>query len=294
MLDGRINEALHPGKIDDFDAHSAYLMRRYREFVSMYLDLGGTHLIVGVFSFLGFHNRGPEYAQLATQNMARLIDDDQIAFYHERGIDPYFAGIDVLKLAPPTSPIHQLSDTLAAFQADWPYAEGRHKLVWEIASLPLYSFWQMFAGMDPQAHAALEAEVRNQPDFEAVYDVLYRHYSQRVYGTYIPKPAFYLGTAKSGDLKWRGPMPAALSGGDFLRLFYTPYPSLFTKRQTMQRILEEVVYGKRFFSDQTDYSGRYSRESVQAEYERASQLSDDPLSTLGLARRVTLPDDDDD
>ena len=284
-------DADDPGEIVDFDEHSTYLMSRYRDFIRMYLELGGGHLIVTVFSFLGFHNRGPDYARFATENMKQLMLPEQVAFYKEMNIDPYFAGIDTLLLDPPESPVHQLGVELTAFQNNWDYQEGRHKLVWEIASLPLFSFWKIFSEMDSEQHAEIQASIQGLPDFEAVYKALYPHYSQMVYGTQLPMPAFYLGTNKSGDLKWRSPMPISLSGGDFLRLFYTPYPTLFTRRETLKRIMEEVVYGKRFFSDQKDYSGRYTRELAQQEYERVMELSKDVNTTLGLARRVRIDDD---
>ncbi len=110
--------------------------------------------------------------------------------------------------------------------------------------------------------------------------------SRAVYGTDIPPAHFYLGTNKSGDLKWRSPMPIALTGGEYLRMFYTPYPSLFTTRDTLQAILEDLAFNKRFHSLKTDYSGRYSSDLVQAEYERVMELSSQPETTVGFSRKV--------
>jgi hypothetical protein len=105
-------------------------------------------------------------------------------------------------------------------------------------------------------------------------------------------PHFYLGTNKSGDLKWRSPMPLSLSGGDYIRMFYTPYPTLFINRETLTVILEDLAFNKRFFSDKTDYKGQYTRELAQKEYQRVLALRDDPANVLGLSRRITFSDDD--
>jgi hypothetical protein len=189
-------------------------------------------------------------------------------------------------LQPEDSPIYQMGQQLAEFQNRWSYQEGRQKLVWEIASLPLYTFWQAFQDMAPEEHEQINSEIASQENLEDIYRSLYRRFSRAAYGTDIPMPHFYLGTNKSGDLKWRSPMPLALSGGDYLRMFYTPYPSLFIRRETLQAILEDLAFKDRFYSAKTDYSGQYTPELVQAEYERVMELSSRPETTLGLSRKV--------
>src|SRR6185369_2922258 len=129
-------------------------------------------------------------------------------------------------------------------------------------------------------------------NLEDINRVLYRRFSCAVYGADVPMPQFYLGTNKSGDLKWRSPMPMALSGGDYLRMFYTPYPSLFTTKETLQAILEDLAFGKRFFSKQTDYKDQFTRALAQAEYERVMALSEDSSTTLGFSRKVGMADED--
>jgi hypothetical protein len=278
-----------PGKIDDFAAHGEYLLQRYLGFAEMFYRLGGQNMIITAFSFRGFYNRGKEYAHYLTAELLRLASPAAVEGYKRIGIDPYFVGIDSLLLMPEASPIHQMAQQLKDFRANWDYQEGRYKLIWEIASIPLLSFWQSDFVLSANDHQALYADMRaDNEDLEAVYRHLYRHYSREVYGTEVPMPHFYLGTNKSGDLKWRSPMPLALSGGDYLRMFFTPYPTLFITPEMMQTILDDLAFGKRFFSDKTDYKGKYSRELAQAEYERVMQLREDPNAILGLSRRVEV------
>ena len=276
-----------PGKIEDFAAHGEFLLRRYFEFAEMFYTLGGQNMIITAFSFRGFYNRGQEYAEFVTAEMERFMSDYAVAACKRLKIDPYFTGIDTLLLFPEESPIYQLGRSLQRFQQQWRYKKGRRKLIWEIASIPLYSFWNSNFAMSLQDQEALaKAVVEHNDELENVYRVLYQFFSADVYGTEVPMPHFYLGTNKSGDLKWRSPMPLALSGGDYLRMFFTPYPTLFMTPEIMQVILEDLAFNERFFSDQTDYKGKYTRELAQAEYERVMRLRQDPNAVLGLSRRV--------
>lgn len=275
-----------PGHIEDFSAHGEYLIKRYWQLVNTFFDLGGQNMIITAFSFRGFYNRGEQYADLITQEMQRFIDDASCEFYRSHDIDPYFTGIDTMLLQPEDSPIYAAGQQLAEFQNQWPHQEGRRKLVWEIASMPLYSFWQMFQSMTGDQRAQLDTEIATLDNLEEIYRVLYRQFSRAAYGTDIPMPHFYLGTNKSGDLKWRSPMPLALSGGDYLRMFYTPYPTLFITSETLQAMLADLAFNERFYSAKTDYGGQYTPELVQAEYERVMELSSRPETTLGLARKV--------
>jgi hypothetical protein len=277
----------NPGHIEDFAAHGDYLLRRYWQLIQNFFGLGGQNMIITAFSFRGFYNRGAEYGALITQEMGRFIDEASAQFYRDNQIDPYFTGIDTLLLQPEDSPIYQMGQQLAEFQNSWPHQEGRQRLVWEIASLPLYTFWQAFQDMTPEEREQVNSQIASQENLEDIYRSLYKRFSRAAYGTDIPMPHFYLGTNKSGDLKWRSPMPLALSGGDYLRMFYTPYPSLFITRETLQAILEDLAFKDRFYSAKTDYSGQYTSELVQAEYERVMELSSRPETTLGLSRKVT-------
>jgi hypothetical protein len=278
-----------PGHIDDFMEQGAYLLRRYHDFIRQFISLGGQNLIITALSFRGFYNRGPEYAALVSQGMLEFINAESVAFYREAGIDPYFAGIEPLLLMPEDSATYHLGQKLAQFQHEWDYQEGRPKLVWEIASIPLLTFWQTYQQMDDVHRGLLQVAIDEEDNLEAVYRLLYQHFSRAAYGTEIPMPHFYLGTNKSGDLKWRSPLPLALSGGDYIRMFYTPYPTLFMTREAMQGMLEDLAFKDRFYSNKTDYTGKYTPELVQAEYERVMQLSATPDSILGLSRRVTAP-----
>ena len=278
--------AADPGRINDFAAHGEYLQTRYSEYVKTFFELGGQNMIITASSYRGLHERGEEYASLIAYEVARMSSDYFQKFYRENNIDPYFVGIDTYLLLPSESAPHKVARQLMEFRQSWPYQEGHKKLIWEIASIPLFTFWKLFQEMDANTRADLEQELAAQTNLDGVYNLFYRRFSRAIYGTDIPPAHFYLGTNKSGDLKWRSPMPIALTGGEYLRMFYTPYPSLFTTRDTLQAILEDLAFNKRFHSLKTDYSGRYSSDLVQAEYERVMELSSQPETTVGFSRKV--------
>lgn len=286
--------APNPGHIEDFAAHGAWLMERYFRFIGQFYGLGGQHMIITALSFRSFFERGPDYARVVVPEALRLIDEQAQAYYRAFEADPYFIGIDTLLTLPASSPVHEMAERFAEFQRSWPYASGRRTLIWEIASMPLLTLWQLFARLTPEERAAIDAEIAAAGELEALYHLLYRRFAREIYGTQVPVPHFYLGTNMSGDLKTRAPLPLALSGGDYLRLFYTPYPTLFMTEQAMKVMLADLAFGERFHSVKRDYDGRYTPELAQAEYERIMTLSADPQTTLGLARRVEIPALDED
>lgn len=277
-----------PGHIENFAAHGEYLQQRYMDFIRMFFGLGGRNMIITASSFRGFTERGEEYATLVNQEMLRLIDERFQAFYREQDIDPYFVGIDTFLHLPPEHPAHQMALQLQHFQKEWHYDSRRNRLIWEIASIPLYTLWQLFQSMTPEARQELDAKMAQVTKMDDIHTMLYQHFAREIYGVDVSMPHFYLGTNKSGDLKWRSPMPIFLSGGEHMRMFYTPYPTLFITPETMQTILEDLAFGKRFYSVKTDYQGRYTSELAQAEYERIQALSSDPSTTLGFSRKVVV------
>jgi hypothetical protein len=279
-----------PGRIENFAEHGAYLQQRYMDFARMFFGLGGRNMIITASSFRGFTERGEEYAQLVNKEILRLIDDHFQAFYRDEHIDPYFIGIDPFLHLPAETPAHQMALAIQQFQQQWPYDPSHKRLIWEIASIPLYTLWQMFQTMTPEARAALDARLAQVTKLDDMHTMLYQHFAREIYGVDIPMPHFYLGTNKSGDLKWRSPMPIFLSGGEYMRMFYTPYPTLFITPDTMQAILEDLAFGKRLYSVKTDYKGRYTSELAQQEYERIELLSRDPDTTIGFSRKVAAQD----
>jgi hypothetical protein len=279
-----------PGRIEDFAEHGKYLQTRYMDFMRMFFDLGGRTMIITASSFRGFTERGAEYAQLVNQEMLRLINDDFQTFYREHNIDPYFIGIDTFLHLPEDSPAHQMALELQRFQKNWSYDSQRVRVIWEIASIPLYTLWQLFQAMTPEARSQLDTKLSQITKMDDMHSVLYQHFAREIYGVDVPMAHFYLGTNKSGDLKWRSPMPIFLSGGEYMRLFYTPYPSLFITKDTMHAILDDLAFGKRLYSVKTDYTGRYGSDLAQQEYERIEQLSRDPETTLGFSRKVATHD----
>jgi len=279
-------DAKNPGNITDFHAMGDYLIRRYLDLIGMFFGLGGQNMLITVLSFRSFFERGPEYAAMAAPELLRLFGDEACAFYRANDIDPYFVGVDTLMLLPEGTPGREAAQQIVAFQKRWHYAEGRRKLLWEVASIPLFSFWLAFEAMDDEERLAINHAIASAPNLGDIYQRMYARFARIAYGTDFPITHLYVGTNMSGDLKWRSPMPLALTGGDYVRMFYTPYPTLFMTEETMQGILEDLAFGKRFHSLNKDYSGRYSHELVESEYQRIMELRDDPTNVLGLSRRV--------
>jgi hypothetical protein len=70
-------------------------------------------------------------------------------------------------------------------------------------------------------------------------------------------------------------------------MFFTPYPSLFMTKATLQAILEDLAFGKAMRSRKLDYSGQLPTGVVEVEYQRVLELSATPDTTLGLFRQIT-------
>jgi len=275
-----------PGRIQDFSDMGTYLEGRYQAFIRMYFGLGGQNMIIAALSFRSFTERGETYRVKAAQEVLRLANAGFAAFYRAEGIDPYFAGIDTLLRAEGDPHLREAGQVLESFQRNWPYAEGRRKLVWEVASIPLYSVWKTVTSLSDSERLEWDQKITSLTEMDELHEWLYRKFSQAVYGTVLSMPRFYVGSNKGGDLKWRVPLSMLLSGGEWLRLFYTPYPTLFMSEAVLRRIVEEVAFRERFHSNRVDYEGRLTNDVVRAEYERAVRLGLDPDSTVGLVRRL--------
>lgn len=287
ILDQQRNDQ-NPGKIDDFAAYVDSSLAELFQLIDMYFELGGQNLIVALFSYQGFSDRGAEYAQLAAEMCLRVIDQLKLDFYRTHQIDPYFVGIDTLLHLSPERFEHQLGARFEEFQQNWSYQTGKRKLIWEVAPIPLFSFWRAHQVMGERAQAELATELEQATDLQEIHDITYKYYSRAVYGTDLPKPHFYIGTNRNGDLKLRALLPISLLCGDPFRLYYTPYPSLFMKRETLQAILEDLAFGKPLRSTKMDYGGQITSEMINAEYARVQELSADPNTTLGLTRRIQV------
>lgn len=285
LLDHR-DQLDDPGKIADYDVYMDYALDLTMGFMRSFFDLGGQNMVIALFSYQGFYERGPEYAAQAAGMCLRTINDAMQAFYREYEVDPYFAGIDTLLHLPENTTEHQLGVAFEQFHQTWPYQDGRRKVIWEVAPIPLFSFWKAHQVMGETAHAELDAELEGTTNMSHLYDVLYKYYARATYGTDIPMPHFYLGTNRNGDLKLRAVLPIALLCGGAFRLYYTPYPSLYTTAEAMQGVLEDLAFGKAMRSFKADYAGQYTPELVEAEYQRVLDLTSDPLSTVGLTRKV--------
>jgi len=152
--------------------------------------------------------------------------------------------------------------------------------------MPLLAFVQSFGAMSPLELEGFESPLDSGSELGDLSNKLYQRFARSVYGIDVPMPHFYLGTCMSGDLKPRAPLSFALTGGEYLRMFYTPYPTLYISEDGLREILEDLAFRDRFHSDNKDYRGKYSPELVEQEYRRVLELRDDVQSTLGLARRM--------
>jgi hypothetical protein len=282
----------NPGHMEDLTAYLDHVFDRFFKLVGTFFEFGGQNVIVPLYSHQGFYERGTEYSQQAVRMCLQLIEPTQIEFYKSNEVDPYFAGIDTLLQLPEGRFEHELGKQLAEFQQNWHYQEGRRKLVWEVVSIPLYSIWKAHQVMGEAAQAQLQEGLSAETDLQTLHDLLYRYYAQAVYGTNLPMPQFYLGTNRNGDLKLRAFLPIALLGGASFRMFFTPYPSLFTTRETLQAILEDLAFGKPLSSKKIDYSGQFTPELAEKEYQRVVELAADPRSTVGLVRQVQSTHED--
>ena len=275
-----------PGLIDDFVAYVNYAFDRLFLMFDDFYQLGGQNLIIPLFSYQGFYERGEEYGHLAAEMCLQMIEPSRVQFYIDNDIDPYFAGIDTLIALPEDRFEHRIGLRFEEFQQKWQYREGRRKLISEVAPIPLYSYWNAHRVMEVEEKAKFESELSAVTELREMHDLLYRYYSRAVYGTEIPYPHFYLGTNRNGDMKLRALLPISLLCGGPFRMFFTPYPTLFMTRETLQTILEDLAFGKPFTSRDKDYSGKMTPELVEMEYQRIMKLAADPRSTLGLIRQA--------
>ncbi|MEP7293719.1 MAG: hypothetical protein ABI835_18165, partial [Chloroflexota bacterium] len=250
----RNRQKTDPGQIDEMGNYADYGLSFLRELIAAFLGFGGQNVVVPVLSYQLFTNeRGPEYAETTAKLTLELMNDQWIEFYRDQEIDPYFTGIDTLLQLPDQVFTYNLGVKCREFNENWVYKQGRRKLIWEIAPIPLFSFWRAHEVMGDSEQTELAAKIEAAGDLQTVHDLMYKYYSRAVYGTDLPVPHFYLGTNRNGDLKLRALLPIALLCGGPFRLYYTPYPSLFLKRETLQAILEDLAFGKRLRSTKIDY-----------------------------------------
>lgn len=273
-----------PGRIENFEDYADFALRQYLNIIDSFFALGGQNIIVPVQAYQTFHERGDSYAAMVSRLTLTLVADRMRKYYEENLVDPYFVGIDTLLHLPPDQPAYNLGVGLRDFQQSWQYDPSRRKVIWEIAPIPLYSFWRAHEVMGQEAESKLASELLSATDMESLDKHLFSYYAQASIGTEIPVPHFYVGTNRNGDLKLRSMVPIALICGAPLRFFYLPYPSLYMTQETLKTIIEDVAFGHPSRSKQYDYREQYTPEAVMAEYRRVRELSEDPTSTIGLSR----------
>ncbi len=278
-----------PGKINDVSDYAQTMQTRYLDLARMFFELGGQNIILPVLSYQSFYERGEEYARRYTKFAQWLVNDNFQDFYHQMDVDPYFIGIDTLLHLPASEVGHELGQVLQDFQNRWDYQDGRKKILWEIAPIPLFSYWQAQFTMPPDVQAELQAQLSQATDMNVMHDLLYRYYSKAAFGTELPVPHFYIASNRNGDLKMRSPIPLSLICGGSFRMFFTPYPSLFMTQDVLQAILQDLAFGREdsasVRSFNTDYSGKFTGELIEAERQRIAELQNDPDAILGMSRR---------
>ena len=282
-----------PGVITDFMDYATFLIGRYFSFIRMFFDLGGKNMILPLFSYQGFYERGDKYAQQMYQTCLWLIEGKFQKFYRELDLDPYFPGIDTLLHLPKSEKAYELGCALAEFQRNWPYQRGRRAIIWEVAPIPFLTFWKAQHNLAPDAQSTFAAEIDGISDLKVMYERLYKFYASTAYGLDLPVPHFYVGSNRNGDMKLRAPLSLSMLCGGSFRMFYTPYPTLFMKPATLQTIIDDVAFGKPRRSLAYDYSGQFTPQSAEEEYQRALKLSGDPNTTLGLTRHTELSEPED-
>ena len=213
-----------PGQIEDYVDYAQYTLEQYLRLIGLFFELGGTNLIIPPLSYQAFYERGEEYAQIILNHTLLLISEPALELYERLGIDPVFVGIDTLLHLPESVPFHALGARLHQFHQEWAYQPGRRKVIWEIAPIPLYSFWKAGQVMPPDEQRALAATLEGTTDMREMYGALFAYYARAALGTEIPVPHFYVGTNRNGDLKLRSMVPVALLAGGPFRLFYVPVP----------------------------------------------------------------------
>lgn len=274
------------GRID-VAQYAQFAADRYLGLVRMFFDLGGQNLIVPVLSYQAFADeRGPEYTKEYTGFLRWLAGEEFQRVYRELDLDPYFCGIDTMLHLPKGEPARGLAEELRDFQDGWRYVPGRRIVVWEVAPIPLYSFWRAVADLDPERRRALDEEFAAVTNLDQLYRRLFQFYAASVFGTEIPIPHFYIGTNRNGDLKLRAPMSLSMLCGGGFRAFFTPYPTLFLTAETLRTVIDDLMSGGGLRSFTKDYEGQYTEELLRRERERVLALRDDPRSTLGLLRRT--------
>ncbi|MDZ4763819.1 MAG: hypothetical protein SGI73_04650 [Chloroflexota bacterium] len=285
--------AADPGAISDLMHYARWTTDQYFKLVEMFFDLGGQNFITPALAYQRFDpQRGDHYTQMIADSTRFVFNDKAVEFYHAHNVDPYFAGIDTLLHFPERTIVYQLGLALQDFQKNWNYQPGRKTIIWEIAPISMFSIQNANWSADEAATAALNHQLQTAPDLESIAQLLYRHYARILYGVELPMPQVYIGTNRNGDLKLRAIIPLTLYAGSPMRLYYTPYPSLFLTHEALAAILEDAAFGKTLSARTTaDYTGQFTPNLAEAEYQRIMALAADPSAIVGWTRKASSDDD---
>lgn len=273
----------NPGHIENLDEFMDVAHRANCHFIQMYLDCGGSHAIVPLFSPFQTNMRTEKYLEATWRNVCLLIDDETQKFYRDNDIHPYFAGLDTLLRLPHRHVLSQMATKLMQFQHNW--VGGTNNLIWEFAPVPLYTLWQTIRNLSDAEHHKIEIDIETfGTDLAAIHQLLYKRFAPVAYGTDFQSPHLYIGTNRNRDLKLRIHWPLSLDMTEGTRLYFTPYPSFFMTQDGMASVLEDVLSTKTFRSANTDYRGMISRQQAQGMYERFTRLASDKSNITGLVK----------
>lgn len=284
----------NPGTIANPEEYASTLLKGYFDFCEMFFDLGGQNMVITALGFESFFQRGDTYARFIALSTLNLISKEAENYYHALEADPYFIGIDTLLLLPASHPAYELGSSLAQFMRQWDYNNSRRKIFWEIASIPLLTLWRAQEEEPFRNNGPAFPPVEQPADLVHVQRAFHEFFTRFAFGSLLPRPHFYLGTNRNGDLKLRTVLPASFIGGSDCRLYFTPYPSLMMTKDGMQAMLEDLAFNEqKLRSRQMDYKDRYTPELAEAEYQRFQRLAHDPSAIVGLSRNTSLTSEPD-
>ena len=266
---------LNPGEID-YDDYVTYSFQKMRDIISYFFAAGGDNLFLEVLDInLLSDKRGAEYTELAINYAYELVNSDFITFYENNHIDVRFVGIDVIQKLDKTHPARQLGDYLSNINNNWQYHDTHHKLIWNIASIHLHSIY------NTSIENTFDVEFTNMKKALHKY---YSHFSEKIYGFYLPQPNLYIGSNRRGELSLSSRLPIAIGVEHDFRLFYVPFPTFFMTQHHFDAIINDL--GVVDLADETiDYSNQLTSLDVKKNYELFKKQASDTSQIAGLRKK---------
>ncbi|MEO1253648.1 MAG: hypothetical protein AAFY41_02005 [Bacteroidota bacterium] len=218
-----IDRQLSDGKIIDFQDYANYCAEHYQRIITDFISLGGTHVQIPVYGWQAFQ-RGDDYINAIAQSVLMLTNSDFDQFYRENNIQPYFSGLELLYQLPHEHPFHETLVHLETYKNNFK-GSGDRAVIWGIMPIPILAITQA-----------------QQPDFSAlnadeIPSFLYEYYSKIVYGVECPLPDFYIGSARTGQIKLRTALHPSIAPGATTKYYWLQYPTIWLNRTTLEIIM---------------------------------------------------------